>query len=95
MKGAAIDTNFMARLKEVKLSPRLETSAEELEDIAKRVRMTSVSWSWFRDRLKQIETELDARTRGDQTLLRLLTGLRTQIEKHGKTGIPRPPDSSN
>ena len=26
-----------------------------------------------------------------QTLLRLLTGLRTQIEKHGKTGIPRPP----
>lgn len=95
MKSATIDADFVARLKEVKLSPRLETSAEELEAIAKRVRLVSVSWSWLRDRLKQIESELDAHTRGDQTLLRLLTGLRTQIEKHGKTGIPRPPDGSS
>jgi hypothetical protein len=95
MKGATIDSDFIARLKEVKLPLRLKTPAEELEGIAKRVRLASVSWTWLRDRLKQIESELDGRNRGEQTLLRLLRGLRTQIEKHGKTGIPRPSDRSS
>jgi hypothetical protein len=95
MKGATIDSDFMARLKEVKIPPRLKVSAEELEDIAKRVRLVSVSWTWLRDRLKQIESDLDAHNRGDQTLQRLLRGLRTQIERHEKTGIPKPSDCSN
>ena len=94
MKGALIDADLITRLKQVKLSARLRTSPDELEAIAKRVRLASVSWTWLRDRLTQIELQLDARARGDQTLLRLLSGLRTQIEKHGKTGIP-PPDGSS
>ena len=95
MKGATIDSDFMARLKEAKIPPRLKASAEELEDIAKRVRLVSVSWTWLRDRLKQIESDLDAHNRGDQTLLRLLRGLRTQIERHEKTGIPKPSDCAS
>ncbi len=95
MTGAVIDADLIARLRQVKLSARLRTSPDELETIARRVRLASTSWTELRDRLNQIELQLDARARGDQTLLRLLSGLRAQIEKHGKTGIPKPPPNDS
>jgi hypothetical protein len=46
-----------------------------------------VSWRWVRDEISKIESELDSTARGDQTLKRLLAGLRDQIQAHEKTGI--------
>lgn len=55
-------------------------------DIA-RLQLAAVSWKWLRDEISKIESELDCSIRGDQTLQRLLAGLRAQIESHGKVGI--------
>ena len=88
-----LEDNFIARLNPSKLPRRIrnafEASPQKLDSVRSRVRLTSVSWTWLRDQLKQIEAELDPHCRGEQTLLRLLAGFRSQVESHGKTGIPR------
>jgi hypothetical protein len=97
--GPNLPSDFLGRLRPSKLPTRIrrlfEDNPETLDSVRSRVRLASVSWTTLRDQISKIESELDRHSRGDQTLLRLLTGLRTQIEKHGKTGIPRPPDSSS
>jgi len=93
VNGPTIDTEFIARLRPNKLPNRIrnvfEKWPEELDSVRRRVRLVSVSWTSLRDQLKQIESEIDPRSRGEQTLLRLLAGLRTQIEKHENTRIQK------
>ena len=95
MKGALIDADVIARLKQVQLSARLRTSPDELTAIAKRVRLASVSWTWLRDRLTQIRSELDSRKRGDQFCYVCSKGCPNRSKNTGKTGIPRLPDGSS
>jgi chromosome segregation ATPase len=87
-----LDPEFIFRVKERdelrgRVKELFEESAEQLSHAASRLRLAAVSWTWLRDELKQIESELDSSSSGDQTLGRLLAGLRAQIESHGKTGI--------
>jgi hypothetical protein len=63
-----------------------EQSKEIRRDI-ERLHLAAVSWTWLRDEISKIESELDPEARGDQTLKRLLAGLRAQVEAHGNTGI--------
>lgn len=96
--GPNLPSDFLGRLRPSKLPTRIrrlfKDNPEKLDSVRSRVRLASVSWTTLRDQISEIESELDRHSRGDQTLLRLLTGFRTQIEKHGKTGIPRPDSSS-
>src|SRR6266540_837128 len=90
VNGPTLDAKFMTRLS--KLPKRIERLFEEnstaLNSVRSRVRLASVSWTWLRDQLEHIEGDLDSHSRGEQTLLRLLAGLRAQIEDHKDTGIP-------
>ncbi len=61
--------------------------ATRIKGDIKRLHLAAVSWTWLRDEISKIERELDPEARGDQTLKRLLAGLRAQIEAHGNTGI--------
>jgi hypothetical protein len=97
--GPSLAPDFIDSLRQEKLPSRIRRlfadNPEELDSVRSRIRLHSISWTSLRDQIKDIESKLNPDNRGDQTLLRLLTGLRTQIEKHEKTGIPRPPASSS
>lgn len=86
----SLDAEFIARLSNLpkRIKRLFEENPIELDSVRRRVRLGSVSWTWLRDQLKHIESELDPRIRGEQTLLRLLAGLRAQIQDHKGTGIP-------
>ena len=93
VEGSGIDAEFLTRLNRSKLPKRirdlLEKNPDSIDSVRSRVRLASVSWIWLRDQLEQIESTLDSSKPGEQTLLRLLCGLRTQIECHEKTGITK------
>jgi hypothetical protein len=84
-------TNFFDRLDQGKLPARVRKLFRNEEGEIRRdfehLHLAAVSWKWLRDEIAKIESELDCSARGDQTLKRLLAGLRDQIEAHGKTGI--------
>jgi hypothetical protein len=86
-----LDAAFLTRMNRSKLPTLIrnlfERSPESIESIRSRVRLESVSWTWLRDQLDYIESSLDCSKPGEQTLLRLLSGFRAQIESHEKTGI--------
>jgi hypothetical protein len=93
VEGPGIDAELLTRLNRSKLPKRIrdlfENDRDSIDSVRRRVRLASVSWTWLRDRLEQIESTLDSSKPGEQTLLRLLRGLRTQIESHEKTGITK------
>jgi hypothetical protein len=93
LSSSAIDAAFVSKLYHSKLSKKVrrlyEDSPESIESVRSRVRLASVSWTWLRDQLAQIESNLDCSNAGEQTLFRLLSGFLTQIEAHGKTGITK------
>jgi hypothetical protein len=64
-----------------------QSKSEDIKGDIKRLHLAAVSWRWLRDEISKIDSELDSSARGDQTLKRLLAGLRTQIEAHENTGI--------
>jgi hypothetical protein len=64
-----------------------QSKSEDIKGDIKRLHLAAVSWRWLRDEISKIEGELDCSVRGDQTLKRLLAGLRAQIEAHRNTGI--------
>jgi hypothetical protein len=58
-----------AGLQGIKLTPELANRLREQNVVVpKGDRVASVSWTWLRERLKQIESELDARTRAGTRL---------------------------
>lgn len=92
LKDAELDSQFVERLNTDKLPRRITelftANPMELRRIVKRLRMNVVSWSWLAEELRTIEQTLDPSSVGDQTLIRLLTGFRKQIESHDSTGTP-------
>jgi hypothetical protein len=91
LETAKIDSGFIGRLDADKLPRRIielfEANPADVRRIAARLRMNVVSWSLLVQELKSIEEKLCSPSAGDQTLLRLLTGFRNQIEVHGGTGF--------
>lgn len=92
LKEAELDPQFIERLDIDKLPRRItelfEGNPGEVQSIVERLRMNVVSWSWLAQELWTIEQTLDPSSVGDQTLLRLLTGFRKQVESHDSTGTP-------
>lgn len=95
LEGPKIDRDFIARLDTAKLPDRIKALFAEfpaqIHDVADRLRLNVVSWSWFARELSSLESGLDASQAGEQTLLRLIVGFRAQIETHAGTGIPQDP----
>jgi len=83
--------NFFDKLIHAELPPRVrqlfESESGSIRGEIERLRLAAISWKWLRDEIISIESELDCSIRGDQTLQRLLGGLRSQIEEHENTGI--------
>ena len=92
LKDAELVPQFIERLNTAKLPRRItelfKGNPVEMQRIAERLRMNVVSWSWLAQELRAIEQALDPSSVGDQTLIRLLTGFRKQIENHDSTGTP-------
>lgn len=92
LSGPRIDADFFERLDAGRLPKKVRSLFREkpaaVGAVAKQLHMVVLSWAQFRDRLRHCEGDLDHRRVGDQTLIRLLRGLRVQIEQHEKTGIP-------
>lgn len=86
-----IDSGFIGRLDTAKLPRRIidlfEATSDDVRRIAAQLSMSVVSWSSLIQELQSIEAELCSSSVGEQTLLRLLTGFRTQIETHSGTGF--------
>jgi hypothetical protein len=83
--------DFFDNLNQRKLPARVrqlfDNESGHIRSDFERLRLAAVSWTWLRYEISKIEGELDCSVRGDQTLKRLLAGLRAQIEAHRNTGI--------
>ena len=89
LKGPIIDEGFFARLDQTKLPDRVkklfDREPAEIKSVLNRMSVDAISWTWLRDEIQKIEAEVTGGR--NQTLERLLTGLRDQIERHQYTGI--------
>jgi hypothetical protein len=96
LNGPAINKEFVKKLDLSKLPKKIQTlfatNPAHLDSVFDRLRLSVLSWDQFRTNSLAIEHELDSRQPGDQTLHRLLVGLRDQIEHHDHTDIKRPQD---
>ena len=92
LSGPHIDAEFVGRLDQLKLPKKLqnlfEQKRDEVSGLLNRLRLAAVSWTSFRDQVKAVEEGLGSGA-GDQTLQRLLAGLRAQIDGHNNTGLAR------
>lgn len=91
LKSAELDPQFIERLDPNKLPRRIaelfRDNPGEMRSISKRLRMNVVSWSSLAEELQTIEQGLDPSSIGEQTLVRLLSGFRQQIQSHCGAGI--------
>jgi hypothetical protein len=89
LKGPIIDEGFFARLDRTKLPDRIkklfDREPAEIMSVLNRMSVDAISWTWLRDEIQKIEAEVTGGR--NQTLERLLTGLRDQIERHQYTEI--------
>lgn len=89
-----LDSEVVAQFDHDRLPDRItdlfKANPVELQRLTTRLRMSVVSWSWLSRELTFIEQTLSPAIAGDQTLLRLLSGFRRQIQSHSGTGIIRP-----
>jgi len=92
-----IDAKFAGRLDRAKLPKKIQTLFEQNPDkvtaVLERLRLAVIPWGSFRDQIEAIEKELNGSGAGDQTLQRLLAGLRAQIDGHDNTGLAVRPDT--
>ena len=104
LSGPVIDAGYLSEISTEKLDRRLKPSTElekllaehqeQFVSVLDRLKLTVVSWTEFRDSIAKIERELDrSKQQGDQTLRKLLAGLRAQIDVHDRTGIPKSTDN--
>jgi len=93
LTGPTIDRTYLSLLNHSKLPKTLRLLFEDkrpaVVNVLDRLRLSAISWTSFRGKINAIESELDATHQGDQTLQRLLSGFRTQLEEHRGTGIVR------
>ena len=61
-----------------------EDSSQTMSSVLDRLKLSVITWSSLREELLSIEKELNCQDAGDQTLLRLLSGFRVQLEAHKK-----------
>lgn len=89
LQSSAIDLRFLEKLDKTKLPTRIkklfDEKAEHVAAVLSRVNLSAVSWLELRDEIVRVEAENSEPK--DQTLLRLLAGLRAQIEAHQGTGV--------
>jgi hypothetical protein len=98
LNGPDINEEFAGRLDPSKLPKKIQAlfgaNPDRVRSLLRRLRLSVVSWSQLWTGICAIESELDPRHSGDQTLSRLLAGLRDQIERHDKTGVGKPTGSN-
>ena len=92
LDGPEIDESFIEkRLNDLKENSEVrklyENCSQTMSSVLNRLKLSVITWSSLREELLSIERELNCQDVGDQTLLRLLSGFRTQLEEHKKTGI--------
>ena len=92
LDGPEIDASFIEkRLNDLKKNSEVrklyEDCSQSMSSVLNRLKLSVITWSSLREELLSIESELNCHDVGDQTLLRLLSGFRTQLEAHKKTGI--------
>jgi hypothetical protein len=89
--GPNIDPEFASRLDSSKLPKKIQrlfqANSDQVQSVLGRLRLSVVSWTQFRSDIYTIENELDEQSAGDQTLKRLLSGFRNQIDHHANTGV--------
>ncbi len=92
LAGREIRDEFL-KLDRTKWNPVIkqlfDEKREDVANILDRLCLTVRSWTNLRDEIAKIEEDLDCSKVGDQTLGRLLAGLRAQIEAHEDTGVPK------
>ena len=92
LDGPEIDESFIEkRLNDLKENSEVrklyEDCRQTMSSVLNRLKLSVITWSSLREELLSIERELNCQDVGDQTLLRLLSGFRVQLEAHKKTGI--------
>lgn len=91
LQNAVIGPEFMSGLDNDKMPDRVRalfaSSPDEVRGALERMKLAAVSWSWLVSEIAAVEVSLDPARAGDQTLQRLLTGFRKQIETHDNAGI--------
>jgi hypothetical protein len=91
LKEAAIDGGFASQFNPSRLPKKIQSLFQDRPDqvraVLQRLRLAVITLTDFRERLSEIEKELDLKQAGDQTLQRLLAGFRDQLERHQKTGL--------
>lgn len=95
VSGSKITADFLRLIDHAKFNSTLKKIYEEqkkqIASVSERIRINIATWTEFRNSIAAIERELDCSKPGDQTLYRLLSGFRAQLEAHENTGIePRP-----
>jgi hypothetical protein len=87
----AVDDKFFAKLDRTKLPPRIkelfDAEPAKIADVFGRLRLQAISWRSLCDDISEIEREANSVGHRNQTLQRLLAGLRKQIEQHKYTGL--------
>ena len=86
LSGPKIDREFLERLDHAKLPAKIQElfaqRPDHLKAILDKLRLAVVSWDSFRVQLKELEDTADHSSAAGQTLQRLLSGFRAQIEVH-------------
>jgi hypothetical protein len=92
LQGATIPKGYLDQLSQDKLPKTIRTlfasERARAESVASRLKLRVISWVDFHGMIKAVEENLNPSDPGDQTLSRLLTGLRDQIASHKQTGMP-------
>ena len=93
LDGPRISSTFIGQLKSDDLPKRirglLEEESDSLRDVFDRMRLAAITWAQLKQNISEIESVLDMTSPGDQTLLKLLSGFRAQIEEHSGTEVSR------
>ena len=91
LQGATIPKGYLDQLSQDKLPKTIrELFASErarAESVASRLKLRVISWAEFHALIKAVEESLNPSDPGDQTLSRLLAGLRDQIACHKQSGM--------
>ena len=88
LQGPMIDDSFLTRLDRRKLPKKildlLDTRPIQVRSVISKLRLAVLSWNAFSQQISMLESRLTSRTAGDQTLVRLLSGLRVHIDVVGR-----------
>lgn len=92
LDGPKINIEFLesidwGKLTNIRIRKIFEEKKEHVAVVLKNLKLAVFTWTDFREAIIKIEQELYCSKLGGQTLYRLLSGFRAQLEAHEKTGI--------